>query len=402
MRIGITTFGADRGRSGIGQYVIHMVKELSKLGAGHELDVMVRAEEESIFLGGDTTTGRRRFHRWPTHPVLDILAHQVGLGWQSYRANHDVLFLPAGNRRLPLWSPCATVGAVHDLSSFHVASKYDVGRMFYIKQVLPRLVQRLTRVITISENSKRDILRFTGVPEDRVVVTPLAHDADRFHPRHAGASRRIVEERFGVSGPYILYTSRLEHPGKNHVRLIRAFARLKERGGFPHRLVLAGADWNGAEVIRAEAVATPCAADILFPGFVPGDLLPHLYAGADLFAFPSLYEGFGIPILEAMATGTPVVCSNSSSMPEVGGDAALYFDPSDEVELEHVLRRALGSVDQRRMMIADGVRWARRFRWENTARRTLETLLEARAAHALPGLGATSLSAPDPRPWARR
>lgn len=395
MKIGITTFGADGGRSGIGQYIIHMVRELSKVASGHELDVLVRAEEESILLAGDTVTPRRRFHRWPKHPVLDILAHQVGLAYQSHRARHDVLFLPAGNRRIPLWAPCATVGAVHDLSSFHVEGKYDPKRLFYIKQVLPRMVRYLTRVITISENSKRDIVRFTGVPAEKVVVTPLAHDAARFHPRQGRESARIVAERFGVPGPYILYTSRLEHPGKNHVRLIEAFARLKSRGDFQHKLVLTGADWNGAEVIKAAAAATPCANDIHFPGFVPGDLLPHLYAAADVFVFPSLYEGFGIPILEAMATGVPVACANASSMPEVGGDAAQYFDPADADSIEVVMRRVLSTEDLRQRMISDGVRWARRFHWEDTARRTLDTLLMAREAHARAD-GATSIPARDP------
>lgn len=391
MKIGITTFGADAGRSGIGQYVIQIIRGLARLGGGHELDVMVRSDEERIFLGDTPGAGRRTFEHWPRRPVLDILVHQLGLGYHSCRAGHDVLFLPAGNRRIPVWAPCPTVGAVHDLSSFHVDAKYDPARMFYVKQVLPKMVSRLTRVITISENSKRDIMRFAGVPAERVVVTYLAHDPDRFRPRDAEASRDVVAERFGLRVPYILYTSRLEHPGKNHVRLIRAFARLKESRRIPHQLVLAGANWSGAETIRAEAAATPCAADILFPGFVPGELLPHLYAAADLFVFPSLYEGFGLPILEAMATGVPVVCADTSSMPEVGGTAAAYFDPGDEVQLEDILRRVLGCGMRRRRMIDEGFQWARRFRWEDTARRTLDTLLDARAA------GATSLSARDPK-----
>jgi glycosyltransferase involved in cell wall biosynthesis len=383
MKIGITTFGADGGRSGIGQYVIHIVKELSRVGAGHEFDVMVRADEEPIFLAGVPDMGRRHFRHWPKHPILDILSHQLGLAYQSYRSSHDVLFLPAGNRRIPLWAPCPTVGAVHDLSSFHVDTKYDAGRMLYIKHVLPIMIRRLSRVITISENSKRDIVRFTGIPEERVVVTHLAHDAERFAPRDPAGSRRVLEERLGVRGPYVLYTARLEHPGKNHVRLIRAFARLKQHGDFRHTLVLAGADWNGADAIHAAAAETPCAGEIVFPGFVPGDLLPHLYAGADLFMFPSLYEGFGIPVLEAMATGVPVACADTSSMPEVGGLAALYFDPTDEAAIEQAMRRVLESAMLRQQMILEGLCWARTFSWETAARRTLETLLEARAVPLL-------------------
>jgi glycosyltransferase involved in cell wall biosynthesis len=283
----------------------------------------------------------------------------------------DVLFLPAGNRRLPWYVPCPTVGTVHDFSSIHVPGKYDRARMLYITRVLPLLIRRLTHVLTVSESSKRDIVEYAGVAKDKVTVTPLAADPGVYFPRDPQEAAALVAPRHAVRPPFILYTSRIEHPGKNHARLIRAFAELKRKEGIPHQLVLAGTDRERADEVHRIAGESGCAKDILFTGFVASEDLPLLYQAADLFVFPSLYEGFGLPILEAMACGTPVACSRISSMPEVAGDAAVLFDPAEECSIGSAIGSIITGTDLRRDLAARGLERSRQFSWARTAAQTL-------------------------------
>jgi glycosyltransferase involved in cell wall biosynthesis len=380
MKIGITTFGGDGGKSGISQYIIRLLRAFDAMHDGTEFEVMVYEDEQSIFVPASSSMKPLCFGGGLRNPILNVAWHQAALpGWCRKRG-FDVLFLPAGNRRLPLKAPCPTVGTVHDFSSIHVKEKYDPARMFYIKKVLPFLVRKLTLVLTVSESSKRDIVEFARVPEDRVLVTPLGVDRTAYYPRDRDLAQAGMANKYGTRPPYILYISRIEHPGKNHVRLIRAFSRLKARTRLPHQLVLAGSDWTRSEEVHREADQSPFARDILFTGFASGNDLPLLYAGADLFLFPSLYEGFGMPVLEAMACRAPVACSNLSSLPEVAGDAALLFDPYDEEDMASVMERILTDARLRETLAEKGWKRAQGYTWEATARQTLQALYRAAEA----------------------
>jgi glycosyltransferase involved in cell wall biosynthesis len=273
--------------------------------------------------------------------------------------------------------PCPTVGTVHDFSILHVPNKYDRFRETYIRRVLPRLVSKLTRVLTVSESSRRDIADVSATPASCVQVIPNGADLARFHPGDKGEAREHVRSRLGLKAPYFLYVSRIEHPGKNHIRLIDAFERFRSRNKGAHALVLAGPDWDGAEEVHARAAASPFASDIVFTGFVDDDDLPHLYRAADGVVFPSLYEGFGIPVLEALASGTPVACSDTSSLPEVGGDAVRYFDPTDPTQIAWAMERILVRGGDGVARTRRGVLRAKWFTWTRTARRTLVALEDA-------------------------
>jgi len=377
MKIGITTFGGDGGKSGISQYIIRLLRALDAMHTGDEWEVLVYGDETSIFVSPSSGMEAVSFSGRLRHPVVNVAWHQTALPRWCRKRGYDVLFLPAGNRRLPLKVPCPSVGTVHDFSSIHVAEKYDPARMFYITRVLPFLIRRLTMVLTVSESSKRDIVQFAHVPEDRVIVTPNGVDMDTYFPRDRRDALREICSRHAVRSPYILYISRIEHPGKNHVRLIRAFCRLKSRTGVPHQLVLAGSDWSRSDEVHREADQSPYARDILFTGFVAAGDLPLLYGGADLFVFPSLYEGFGMPILEAMACRIPVVCSNLSSLPEVAGNAALLFDPYEESDMASVMEKVLMDADLRETLAEKGFQRTQDYTWEATARMTLKALQTA-------------------------
>ena len=373
-RIAVTTGGADGGRSGIGSYVINLLAELPEADDRTEWDVLVRDEDQHLV----PDAPRMRSRRVPAatrHPIVDLAWHQLALPAICRRGRYAAVLLPAANRRLPRRAPCVTVGTVHDLAPLRLDRKYDPLRQTYVRHVLPALIRRLDHVITVSECSKRDIMRYADVSPDRITVIPNGVDHRRFYPQAYDHTR--LRRQLGITRPFVLYVARLEHPGKNHVPLIRAFERFKCESGAPHQLVLAGGDWTRTDAIHRAAASSPCRADIRLPGWVPGKALPELYAAADLFVFPSLYEGFGLPVLEAMASGTPVICADRASLPEVAGDAALLFDPSDITSMADAMRLLLTDPAQHAVYRQRGLAQAARFTWRATARKTLEVLHHA-------------------------
>jgi glycosyltransferase involved in cell wall biosynthesis len=305
------------------------------------------------------------------HPLVNIVWHLLWLPLMLRRHRCDCVYMPAGNRRLSWWYGCPSVGTVHDLSQLHVAGKYDPMRMFYSRRVLPRLMRRLTHVISVSQATRRDLLSHAMLEPGQVDVVYNGADLDRFRAIDREQARAHVREKFRIEAPYLLYTARLEHPGKNHVRLLQAFARIKRESGLPHRLVCAGSPWYGAEAIYGSARELGIERDVHFPGFVHNSDLPALYAGADLFVFPSLFEGFGIPLLEAMASGTPVCASNVSSIPEVVQDAGLLFDPSDPDEIGRAISMILRDDDLAARLVRRGLARSRLFSWDDSARQVL-------------------------------
>jgi len=377
MKIGISTFGGDGGKSGISQYIMQLMREFARQPDGNTFEVIGYREERDWFVPESPHMVHLPFENYLHSPLRNVFWHQASLPGLSRRRKFDVLFLPAGNRRLPLTAPCPTVGTVHDFSSIHVQGKYDRARMIYILKVPPFLVRRLTHVLTVSESSKKDIVEYARVPAEKVTVTPLAANPGVYFPREREEALAMLSPSCKVRPPYILYTSRLEHPGKNHSRLIGAFAELKRKDKIPHQLVLAGSDWDRAAEVHLAAEQSGFAGDILFTGFVSTQDLPLLMQAAEVFVFPSLYEGFGLPILEAMACGTPVACSSISSMPEVAGDAGVLFDPYDEGSIAAAIRSIITQTDLRKRIAARGLERSKLFSWSATAKRTLEVLRSA-------------------------
>lgn len=374
MRVGITTSGSDCGRSGIGRYLQNLLRSMVQTAGRPELELLASRTESAIFDPGHPGISLTQTGQSVRAPIPDILWHLFALPGRSLCRRYDVLFLPAANRRLPYVAPCPTVGVVHDLSALHVPGKYGSARDVYIRRVLPLLIRRLDHVITVSESTKRDVLEYAGVREDRVSVIPLAADRATFWPRERTSARSFAYSNYGLDRPYFLYVSRLEHPGKNHVRLIRAFELLKRDSNTPHQLVFCGADWDRAEEIREVAARSVASADIRILGFVPTKALPLLYSAAEASVYPSLYEGFGLPILEAMACGAPVACSDTSSMPEVAGDAALLFDPHEPEAIAAAMSRLISDSELRGRLSIFGQERASRYSWDRTAVRTLDVI----------------------------
>ena len=197
-------------------------------------------------------------------------------------------------------------------------------------------------------------------------------DHARFNPGDHAAARAMVAQRWQLPEPFFLYVSRLEHPAKNHTRLIEAFEKFKADSGSPWQLVLAGSDWHGAEHVHAAARDSRYTKDIRFLGFVEDAVLPDLYRAASTMVYPSLFEGFGLPPIEAMACGCPVISSKCGSLGEVVGNAARIINPEDIADMAQALQEVASLREQREVLIRAGLENARRFNWEDNAKRVMD------------------------------
>ncbi|MBI3471334.1 MAG: glycosyltransferase family 4 protein [Candidatus Solibacter usitatus] len=271
----------------------------------------------------------------------------------------------------PLACPVPVVVSVHDVSFLEHPEFFTRMRALQLRWSVHRTVRSAARILTGSEFSRDSILAAYGLEDGQVVVVPNAA-SPVFRPEHIDNAQDAVRTRFAVPCPYLL-TVGDQQPRKNHIGLIRAFAKLiKAHPQLRHRLVIAGKEtWFSARV--REAVKQSGVADrIRLLGFVSDDDLMHLYNACEVFVFPSFYEGFGLPLLEAMACGRAVACSNTSAMPEVADGAAILFDPYSSDEIARALADLLLDSELRIRMERLGQQRATQFNWQRTASQTLE------------------------------
>jgi len=362
MRIAISTSVIQRGKSGVGQYVLALVRALLNRTGDHQIVIFVLEQDLPLF---DFAVGRaeivtvsERFRP----AVKNIVWHQTLLPSLLRRLHIDLLHVPS-YRRMLLRSPCPLVATIHDLAPFHVRAKYDAARMFYGRVVVKYLARRQDAVIAISANTAHDVERFFGIPTQRQNVIHNGIDHERFHPGNREQAQAEAAARWNLDAPFFLFVSRLEHPAKNHLRLIEAFNRFKTETKSNWLLALGGSDWHGAEVIRSAAAQSPFAKNVRFLGFVDDASLPNLYRAADTMVYPSLFEGFGLPPVEAMACGCPVLSSTRGALAEVVADAACKIEPEDISSIAAGLQRMAASESLREVFRRAGFGNARRFDW---------------------------------------
>ena len=268
---------------------------------------------------------------------------------------------------LPPLREVPTILTVHDLIFRHLPEQHKPLNRWYLNLTMPLYCRRATHIITVSEQTRSDLVTFYGVPTGKITVIHEAADpAFRAPSADAVISTRA---RYHLPDRYLLFVGTIE-PRKNLTRLLAAFEQLLAEG-LTDALVIVGKRGWLTNDFDAALERSPARHAVIFPGFVPDADLPALYAGALALAMPSLYEGFGLPVLEAMACGTPVACSNNSSLPEIAGDAALLFDPADVDAISDALRRILGSSDLQSHLRDAGLRRANEFSWGRAARETL-------------------------------
>ncbi len=361
----------------MGNYVLELVRAFSRLDVDHEFHLMVHGPS----LLGDLDLDDR-FRSWPvpfsheSHPLGDLWEEFV-LPGAARRRTIDILHGPAF--LIPTRPTHVTkVVTIHDLVAFRHPETIPWKYMVYMRRLIRRAVRFATRVITDSGSVRDDIVERLQTPPDRLDVIPLGVPR-RLEPSSPEAVRR-ARERLGLTTPYILFVGNLE-PRKNLPGLLRAFRHVTGRIDQEVHLVVAGkVAWKSGPLLR-ELEAADLAGRVHTTGYVEAGELQALYTGADVFVFPTFWEGFGLPVLEAMACGTPVVASNVSSIPEVAGDAALLVNPHSPEEIGDALARLLQDPALRSDMIRRGANRALQFPWSRTATETLDVYRRAIDEH---------------------
>jgi glycosyltransferase involved in cell wall biosynthesis len=373
MKIGIDTFACDSGKSGVGAYISQLLKRIPPSGAlfelfGWEYDRFIFSEyaPNLEFISRCSMNGRSANALWHLFKYPDF----------AQSRSYNACLFPAAHKQPPYKSPCPTIGVIHDMAAYWGTRRTREHLGAILRVVLPNSLRRLDRIIAVSGWVKQELVELVGVKESLVEVVPNGIDHSAFYPRPHGEESELLIQPFSFRRPYILCVSRIDHPVKNHIRLIKAFDIFKERTGYPHRLVLAGKDSNNAAKVKAAAAGAAWRSDIFFTGHFPLKSLPELYSGADFVVLPSMYEGFGLGVIEAMASGIPAACARAASLPETAEHAALYFDPHDPEDMADRMVALASDRHLHEECSRLGIERARAFSWDRCAQRTLEIIHE--------------------------
>lgn len=378
MRIAVDAHAIGRRLTGNEVFIRSLLQAFAAQPAGCEFCAYVSSEEAAAAI--PRNIGVRRV---AANPFLR-------LGWDLVRKlRDDPPDLLHVQYTAPLGCPVPVVVSVHDVSFLEHPEYFTRARAAQLRITVGRTVRRAAKILTCSEFSRRSILKVYGdIEEDKVVVAPNAA-ASQFRPVSREAAAAYVRERMQIASPFILSVGDLQ-PRKNQIGLIKAFARLvRAYPQLPHRLVLAGKETWFAHRVHEAARESGVSERIQFIGFVPDSDLLQLYNACELFAFPSFYEGFGLPPLEAMACGRAVVCAHTSAMPEVVDGAAILFDPFAVNEIVRAMADLLLDAELRARMERLGLQRAAYFSWQRSAARTIEVFREVAG-----GSRATAAAAP--------
>ena len=375
LRIGIDYTAAVRQGAGIGRYTRELVRSLAELNRGHDYVLFAAAG------------GRRLANmNWPPNftmrsvPLSDralaILWHRLQLPLWVELVTGPVDIFHSPDFVLPPVRRARTLVTVHDLSFIRYPQCADANLRAYLNKVVPRSVQRADLVLADSQSTKDDLMGLLDLTPDRIkVVYPGVEE--RFRPIEDPTLLEETRKRYNLPPRFILGLGTLQ-PRKNFARLIEAFADLRSFDVAQDRsatcdlhLVIAGGKGWLYEEIFATVEQLGLEEKVIFPGFVADEHLPALYNLADLFVFPSLYEGFGLPPLEALACGAPVITSDASSLPEVVGEAGLIVEATDVENLAEAMKRVLEDDALQAEMIARGLEQAKKFTWEKAAAKLL-------------------------------
>ena len=353
---------------GIGTYIRNLLRQLARQDRQTEYVVLARpADCEALATLGEN------FRAVPETAGNYSIAEQIRVPLALRR--EGVTLFHAPHYVLPPLVMCRSVVTIHDCIHL-MFPQYLPNRiaLTYARVSIGLASRRATRVLTVSESSKRDILRFVDIPAEKIDVIYNAYD-ERFgvEPREEDVAR--VRERYQLHDPFVLYAGTVK-PHKNVERLIEAFDLVRKHGLDDLKLVLIGDEISKYAALRRAVHSHQLHKYVRFLGYLPEETLAVMYRLASVFVFPSLYEGFGLPPLEAMASGTPVVTSNVSSLPEVAGDAAVLVDPYDSTSIAGGIERVLGDDALRRNLREKGLARAKQFSWDTSVRRVREIYQE--------------------------
>lgn len=370
MNIGFSSFILQGGQTGISTYVTNLLQQLQYLDHQNNYHVFV-PETEVHLLPPETNN----FHYHSTssslgRPLRSLWWHNQTLPKLAREQQYDLVYIPS-YRRVPFKKSCRLVATIHDIAPWSLRNKYDALRTFYNRCVVPHLLKRCDHLITVSKHTKQDLVNFIGLNEDEISVIYPGVDHKTYRPMEAEEARELLNPILDPSRPFLVYVSRIEHPGKNHISLLKAFETLKKKQNLPHQLILPGAYWAGSDFVRDYAARSRYAEEIHFCGFVSNQQIVALYSTCDLMVHPSLFEGFGFPAVEALACGARVICSNNSSLQELAEGRMPTFNPKDPMDLADCIDRALQEKDTEQAK-AERIAYANTFSWPEAAKKILD------------------------------
>lgn len=364
MRIAIDAHSVGAQLGGNESYAVNLIEALAQIDSVNEYTIYITTGE-----------ARDRFHeRWPNFHVRTTLPHtpliRIPLTLSAELRKHPVDVLHVQFTAPPA-CPCPVVVSIHDLSFEHLPQTFKRRSRTQLRLTVRHSARRAARIIALSEHTRADIIETYGISGDRVHAIPLAAPA-HFAPVHDNRELQRVRHTYGIDGEYILSVGSLQ-PRKNLARLVKAYASLRDSNPADKlpKLVLVGKRaWLYDETLRA-LDETGVKDSVVLTGYVPQTDLPALYSGTICFVYPSYFEGFGLPPLEAMKCGAPVIVGNKTSLPEVVGQAALTVDPYDVGAIAGAIKQVLDDPSLRKELIDKGKKRAEEFDWRDTARRTL-------------------------------
>jgi glycosyltransferase involved in cell wall biosynthesis len=367
VRVAFDISAIDEQPSGVGNYTLELLLHLMNAGERHEYLLLSNRGSYPVRLPAQCTDyilpPRVRSRMLWMQCVLPLHLRQL----QPQLCHYT-------NSIGPLLSPCPYVLTIHDMTLSLLPRFHPWRKQLFVRPIVALAARRAARVITVSEHARRDIIRLLHLPPEQVVVTYEAA-APEFRPAPANEIAR-VRAAYGIKGPYLLYVGTIE-PRKNLLRLVRAWYSLYRRRRIAQQLVIVGAHgWHNSALYR-EIAAIDAGDALRFTNYVPQPDLPALYSGADAFAFPSLYEGFGLPVVEAMACGTPTLISNAAALVEVADNAALCCDPLNVETIAAALEQLLSDAALRDELRQRGLQRADSLSWAHTAEQTMRVYAEA-------------------------
>ncbi len=370
MKIAIDVRTINKPRSGVGYYVTNLVEQLRVID--QENNYCLISNDNG--LGAHLTESPNFNH---CHTVISNENHMIGDLWENTYLPRslksrgiDVFHGPAF--MIPLYKrDLKTVATIHDIVAYILPRTIPMKYSLYMKALIGQVVKRADRIISVSESTKRDLVRWLGAPEGKITVVPQGVGKE-FHPALPDDNGgELVREKFGIRGDYLLFVGNLE-PRKNLIRIMHAFEMARDRAGRDLQLVICGKKGWLYDDILAAYQRIRRDSEIILTNYVNEADRLRLYQNARTFLFPTLYEGFGMPVLEAMACGAPVITSNVSSFPEICGDAALLVDPYDVKGIADAILALEESPDLRASLREKGLERAAQYTWRDTAAGTLD------------------------------
>ncbi|NQT49929.1 glycosyltransferase family 4 protein [Candidatus Kuenenbacteria bacterium] len=362
MLIGIDASRANKPKkTGVEWYSYHLIEELKKIDKENHYFLYTDKPLQGNLANCPDNFEERVLKWWlPRFWTLGRLSWEMKFG----KRIPDVLFVPA--HTIPLLNPKKVVVTVHDIGFEHFPKLYHWADKLYHRFTIRFIKKHADQIITVSNYSKEDICQFYKIAEDKVKVILNGFNNKQYKP--------IENLEKKIDQPYMLFIGRLEEK-KNTARLVEAFGKFKQKNpDDKHKLVLIGKKGFGFEKVEENINKYNLQNQVVFPGWVEDKELPIWLNGADLFIFPSLFEGFGIPVLEAMATGCPVICSKTTSLPEVAGEAALMFNPENVDEIVSRIEQVLLNPEVQESLKIKGFSHVKNFSWEKCAIETLEII----------------------------